>query len=237
MNEAQPSAAPGEAAVTRGMEAQLGSLRRQLDLGALRVGWKVGLNLQPVQRQLGIEMTVVGHLTSDTRMDQPAEYSLAGATRPAAEPEVAAVMAADVIPGSSAETIAAAVGAYAAAIEVVDVDLGFDDVEPIVAGNVFHRAFVLGEPTPAADAEIASTVVRVSLNGTQQHEVTVGQALGDPATVLAVVAGRLEHSGEQLRAGDTVICGSLTPAVAVAAGDVLEVGYGPLGELRCAFSR
>lgn len=229
-------AAPGEPAVARGMQAQLGVLRRRIDAGAERVGWKVGLNLPAVQQRLGIATTVVGHLTSDTRLDPLERFSLAGSVRPAAEPEIAAVLAADVAPGSSPEDVRAAIGQFAAAIEIVDVDLDFDDVEPIVAGNVFHRGFLLGTPAVTAPEDLARIGVRVSRNGSPEHEVPVAEALGDPAAVLSVVAERLGQGGELLRAGDTVICGSLTPPLPVTPGDLIEVDYGRLGELSCGFS-
>jgi 2-keto-4-pentenoate hydratase len=229
-------AAPGEPAVARGMQAQLGVLRGRIDAGAERVGWKVGLNLPAVQQRLGIATTVVGHLTSDTRLDPLERHSLAGTVRPAAEPEIAAVLAADVAPGSSLDDVRAAIGHFAPAIEIVDVDLDFDDVEPIVAGNVFHRGFLVGTPVEAAAEDLAGIGVRVSRNGSPEHEVSVADGLGDPARVLSVVAERLGQSGELLRAGDTVICGSLTPPLPVAPGDLVEVDYGRLGELGCGFS-
>ena len=190
-------------------------LRERIAAGAERVGWKVGLNLPAVQERLGIATTVVGHLTSDTRLDPLGAHSLAGSVRPAAEPEIAAVLAADVAPGSSPEDVRAAIGQFAPAIEIVDVDLDFDDVEPIVAGNVFHRGVPAGDSgrrrrprTWRASACGSAATARRSTRS------PVAEALGDPAAVLSVVAERLGQGGELLRAGDAVICGSLTASAA-----------------------
>ena len=85
-----------------------------------------------VQEHLGIERPVVGHLTS-----RRAGGGGGGADRrlhlAGLEPEIAATIGDD-----------GAIAAVAPAIEIVDIDLPFDDVEPIVAANVFHRGWLTG---------------------------------------------------------------------------------------------
>ena len=39
----------------------------------------------------------------------------------------------------------------APALELVDLDLPFDDLEPILAGNIFQRGVVFGDEVPGVD--------------------------------------------------------------------------------------
>jgi 2-keto-4-pentenoate hydratase len=206
------------------MSAQLGLLAETLGRGETHGGWKVGLNVPAVQEHLGIERPVVGHLTSATRLSGSEAVPIGGFTRAGLEPEIAATI------GEGGE-----VTAIAPAIEIVDINLPFDDVEPIVAGNVFHRGWLTGNEQDPGDVDLAQVDVAVVRGGSAEHEAQVAEAMGDIETVVAGVRTRAEQAGESLRAGDVVICGSLTPIVQVAPGDEVEVRFGPLGRLRMSF--
>jgi 2-keto-4-pentenoate hydratase len=216
----------GEAGVARGMARQLESLTRRLAAGAERAGWKVGLNVPAVQEHLGIERPVVGHLTSETRLDAGTPVRVGAFTRAGLEPEIAATVG----PRGEVESVAPAV-------EIVDIDLPFDTVEPIVAANVFHRGWLTGAARASADVDLGEVDVVVVRNGAVEHEANAARAMGDVAAVVAGVGERLTQAGESLRAGDVVICGSLTPIVGVGPGDEAIVRFGALGELRVTFAQ
>jgi 2-oxopent-4-enoate/cis-2-oxohex-4-enoate hydratase len=57
------------------------------------------------------------------------------------------------------------------------------------------------------------------------------EAPGGFADVVELVARLLGDVGEELREGDVIIAGSLTPPAPVEAGDEVEVGLGALGSL------
>ena len=215
----------GEAGVERGMKTQLGLLRDTLARGETRGGWKVGLNVPAVQQHLGIEQPVVGHLTSATRLEPGASVAIGGFTNAGLEPEIAAIV------GPSGE-----VAAIAPAIEIVDIDMAFDDVEPIVAANVFHRGWVTGSAREPGDVELGDMTAVVMRGGQAEHEASVIEAMGEFDAVLAGVAARAEQAGENLEVGDVVICGSLTPILPVRPGDRVEVRFGPLGSLGLSFT-
>src|SRR5713101_303788 len=132
--------------VVRGMRAQLASWRSRVAGGASRVGWKIGFNSPATQKQLGLDGTVVGHLTQATVLAPGASHSLAGSHLVCAEPEVAIHLGRDVPGGAGEDASRAAIAALGAAIELVDIDRPLDDLEAILAANVFHRAVVLGAP-------------------------------------------------------------------------------------------
>jgi 2-keto-4-pentenoate hydratase len=216
---------PASAAVAAGLEAQMAVLAARQAAGDELIGWKIGLNLEPVQRHLGIERPVVGHLTTGASIAPGATHSVAGGARVGVEPEVAIHL------GDGAE-----IASLGPAIEVVDLDPAIEGLEEILAGNVFHRGLVLGDPVEgAASADLDALEATVTRNGTVAERARFAETGEDPAEAVRIVAERLALVGEALRPGQVIIAGSLTPIVFVEGGDVIEVGLGPLGTLQVAF--
>jgi 2-keto-4-pentenoate hydratase len=207
--------------VKAGLEAQLTSLERKRAEGAELIGWKVGLNAAPVQEHLGLTRPVVGHLTTASLVDPSSTHSLAGGKRVGVEPEVAIHLG----PGGAIESLGPA-------IEIVDLDPALDGLEPILAGNVFHRGVVLGVPVGGVEPDDLTTLTAtVSRNGTVAERARFAETGEDLAGVVAMIGERLALVGEKLREGQVIIAGSLTPIVFVEPGDSIEVGLGPLGAL------
>jgi 2-keto-4-pentenoate hydratase len=209
--------------ISRGMHAQLEAWRAKLDGGAQRVGWKVGLNAPPVMEALGIDEPVVGYMVSETVVDADSEVSLADATRPAAEPELAIYV-------GEGGTVAG----LGAAIEVVDIDKPFDDLAAILASDIFHKAVAFGPRQ--APRDLAGLNAGITHNGEPAGEVDLAEQVGDAAAVLAQVGGRVEEAGAALAPGDVVIAGTLIPALQVKAGDEVELDLGPLGGVALRFA-
>lgn len=220
---------PVDPRITAGLRAQLVRWHGILAAGAERVGWKIGLNVPAVQRQLGITTPVIGHLTSQTLVDATGRHALAAAVRPGIEPEIAIHVGANVAPGGSIDEAREAIEALGAALEVIDLDRPIDDVEALLAGNVFHRAVVLAPPGDRPTVP-DGLVARVRREGGEDQAVSVAPALGDPAAVVRFVADLLGTAGERLRAGDRIIAGSLTPPIWVVPGDRVTLSAGALGE-------
>ena len=208
--------------------------RREAELGAggaEPVGWKVGFNLPAVWPALGIDAPVAGYLTSATVVEPGATVAVGGWVQPTLEPEIAITVGA----GGS-------VAALAPAIELVDVDLPFEDVEAILARNIFHRAVAFGATSPlgpetaapAGDDPLGDTFsCRVRQNG---EEVRTADATEDPAETVERVAGFLSEHGARLRPGDRIIAGTLTPPLPVGPGDGVEVDLGALGRVSLRLS-
>jgi 2-keto-4-pentenoate hydratase len=223
--------------VASGLKAQFAARQRALAQGAEPAGWKIGINAPPVMERLEIAAPVVGHLTSLTRLAPGVPCDIGQATRAALEPEIAIHVAADLPGDASVEDAAAAIGALGGAIEVVDIDLPFDDLEAILAGNVFHHSFLLGPPDSERDTgDLSGIGVAVSRDGDQP---AVAESLPDPgqlAETVAHVAGLVASQGELLRAGDVIIAGSLTAPLPVSPGDSVEVDFEALGSLQLDFA-
>jgi 2-keto-4-pentenoate hydratase len=204
--------------IAAGMRAQLGRRDAELVAGARSLGWKLGLTVPAVQEALGLDGPVAGFLTTGSQLAPGSETSLAGFTSGFGEPEVAIHVGED-----------GAVAGLGAAIELVDVDLPFEDLEAILAGNVFHRAVVLGPIHEGATLD--GVTARVTKSGEPAGEAMPAKVVGDPAEVVRFVAAYLEPYGAELRPGEVIIAGSLISPVAVEAGDRFEVDLGPLGAL------
>jgi 2-keto-4-pentenoate hydratase len=206
------------AKVAAGMRAQLGRRDAELVAGAGALGWKLGLTVPAVQERLGLDGPVAGYLTTGAALADGAELSLAGFTAPMLEPEVAVYVGGD-----------GAVAGLGPAIEIVDIDLPFEDVEAILAGNVFHRAVLLGPPVPGAT--VKGVTARVLRDGEETASADAGPAVGDPAEVVRFVSDWLEPYGTTVDAGHAIIAGSITPPQPIAPGDTMAVELGPLGSL------
>ncbi len=218
--------------VRRAMTRQLERRRAVLAAGATRVGWKLGINAVAVQRALGIDGVVLGHLTSATTVPPGASHSLAGGTHVAMEAEVALHLGTDLPGGAGPDAARRAVAGLGAAIELVDLDRPFDDVEAIVAGNVFHRAVAFGAPvSPPAGGWLDGVTARIVRNGTETEALDPAAAAGDLIAIVSFVADTLAACDERLCGGDRIIAGSLGRLLFVDPGDTVTADLGRLGSV------
>jgi 2-keto-4-pentenoate hydratase len=225
------------AGLESGLAAQAEALHRRTEAGDELLGWKVGLNAPPVQAALGLDGVVVGFLTTATALEAGATHSLAGASNPGIEPELAIRFGSDVPADPAPEQVTDAIDAVAPALELVDLDRPLDDLHAILAGNVFHRGLLLGDFDAArVGGELDGLAVAVRRGGEEAGAVSIAESYRDLTETLGMVARRLGLMGEALRAGQFVIAGSLTPIVPVAAGDEVRADFGPLGTLVLDFT-
>jgi hypothetical protein len=109
------------------------ALRAQLrarDPDARRVGWKIALGIAEVEELIGDE-PVIRNLTSATQLAPGATYDGGGPLHADAEVVV------EVGPGGD-------VAGLGVGLELVDLRRPAGGMEAMIAGNVTHRAFVLG---------------------------------------------------------------------------------------------
>jgi 2-oxo-3-hexenedioate decarboxylase len=184
-----------------------------------RAGWKIGLNVPAVQEVLGIDRSVSVPLTEATRLADGDSVSIGSFTAALVEPEVAVEIGPD-----------GGIGRVGPAIEVVDIDLPFDDVDAIVAGGVFHRGFLIGPLTDVVPGRVSATV---TVDGEERALAELDPGLEE---AVATVAFRAEERGEKLLPGEVVIAGSLTPPQPIAPGEELTVEVAPLGRLSLTFT-
>jgi 2-keto-4-pentenoate hydratase len=193
--------------IVSALRQQLAERRRLLDGGAARVGWKAALGIEEVENR-----PVIGYLTSATALRSGAAHSAAGAAELCVDSELAVELGRD-----------GALARYAAALELVDLaDVG--DAEEIVATNVFHRAVAFGPWQRALPNDVAGALV---VDGVTLARAAVER---DHAEKARAVAALLDAVGEELRAGDSLITGSVVQ-VEVRPGSQVVADFGELGRV------
>jgi 2-keto-4-pentenoate hydratase len=212
-----------------GLRLMAARRRGDLDAGARHVGWKVGWNDAGIRQLLGLRSGSVGYLT-DLTLAPDGIIPVTGGTY-AAEVEVAFTLHAAVGSTDSDERALAAIDHVQPAVEIVD--FGELDVVDALERDIWHHGFALGPPTPWARAVIDDLTVRFRHNGV---DIDVpppgGDKLAHVASMLRFVAGGAEVLGQELRAGDLVLTGSLARRVRwLSAGDRLDVDMQPIGGL------
>lgn len=218
-----PTAPVTDPRVLAGMKAQLGARATRLAAGATRLGWKAGFGAPAALKNFALPGPLVGFMLADARVASGDTVSVAGWTKPVAEPEIAVWLGADLADGQDKAKVAAAISGIGPAIELADLNPPPEDVTLILAGNIFHRRVILGRcETTRAGARLDGLVGRVTRSGTASPPVA-GDALeantGRVLDVVGHIASTLAASGEQLSRGDVIICGSVVPPIFLEARD------------------
>jgi 2-keto-4-pentenoate hydratase len=199
--------------VRRGMERQLAERRRLIEAGGEPLGWKLGFGAPAALEKLGTGAPLVGFLMRSALVDSGAEVAVGSWTSPAIEPEVAVRVGPD-----------ASIAAVGPAFELADVDPPPEDVEEILAGNIFQRHVVLG-PVGSSLAG-ATAYVDGGDEGVEPEALT-----GPLPPLVAHVAGLLEAFGETLAEGDVVIAGSIVPPIQTGTGRSHTYELRPIGSV------
>jgi 2-keto-4-pentenoate hydratase len=204
--------------------------RAELDAGAEHLGWKVGFGAPAAMARLGLDRPLVGALTVGRRLPPGASASVDGWTHGLIEAEIAAYVGRDIGGAATAEEALAAVDGWSLAVELADLDQPPNDVEEILAGNIYHRWVLFGDVVPGVDPTTAVASVRrdgAEVASTDRpHEL-----VGELGWVLATTASTLAAADGALRAGDIVITGSMVPPMPIAAGETWEVSADGLGRV------
>ena len=208
--------------IERGTEALLTRRRQILAQAAEPLGWKVGFNGPAVQQKLGIDAPLAGFLTSHGLLEDGAEWSLDDEGKVVVESEVAVEL------GDDGRSIVALLPA----LELADPPDLEQDVETILAGNIFHRAVAFGprvetgQPGPG----------RILVNGEEQHPLSAGETGANLERMVDAVARRLADAGEELRPGDLIITGVLAPPHPARPGDTVRLELDALGGVELRFT-
>jgi 2-keto-4-pentenoate hydratase len=217
------------------------NVARREDAGATRVGRKIGLTSEAVQRQLGVGTPDFGALLDDMVVEDGGIVAAGRLLQPKVEAEVAFVLRADLAGAlGSVDDVRPAVAGGAAALEIVDSRIADWDITyaDTVADNASCGLYVVSDRVvPLTEVEPIDVTMRMSLNGETASEGTGWACLGDPLLALLWLARTLRDLGDPLRAGEVVLSGALGPMAVVRAGDVVEAEISGLGPGRVTFAK
>ena len=224
--------------IARGMTAQLARRRERLTAGEIPLGWKVGFGAPAAMERLAITAPLVGFLTGSALITSGTPLSLAGWKKPVAEPEIAVHIGKDLPGGADQDTVKAAISGLGPAIELADVDRPPDDVERILAGNIYQRNVILGpRDASRAGGVLAGLKGRIFRNGVELANTSDPQAMtGELIDIVRHVADVLAAFGERLRAGQIIITGSIVPPLWIEAGEEVVFSLDPIGAVSIRFA-
>ncbi len=215
-----------DARVEAGMRAQLARRGELLASGRRHLGWKLGFGSPAAMQRLGTTAPLVGFMTDGSLLPSGATCSIAGWKRAMLEPEIAAHIGDGGV-----------IAALGVAIEIADLDPDVQDVESVLAGDIFHRHVLLGPPdSTRSGGSVEGIAARVLRDGVEMASTSEPESLtGRISDNLASAATTLESLGLGLRPGDVVILGSMVPPIPVEPGQSIRVEVDPLGALEVRF--
>ena len=225
--------------IAAGMRRQFELRQQNLAAGAKQIGWKVGLGAPAALERCKLTKPVVGFLLDRAELKPGATVSLNGWAKPVAEIEIAAYMARDLGPNADDATVRAAIGALGPAIELADLDSAMDDVEGLLARDIWQRHVILGaRDTARAGARLdglTGQLVRNGKNAAVPADLEVGT--GKIVDTVRHVADVTAALGDGLRAGQFIICGAITGPMFIEPGETgLDFTLAPAGPLSVRFS-
>jgi 2-keto-4-pentenoate hydratase len=238
-----PAIAPADPA--EGYAVQAALARR---LGAFPpAGFKIGATAATMQLHLGIRTPAAGFMMRSGLLPSGSTIPFRSWLTPGVECEIAFRLGRDIPPGDHRpEALAAAVAAVLPAIEIVEnryqggVGIG---TPMLIADRFFHGAAVIGadaEDWPAgrlAGRDLAAARGRMTVNGTVFGEGQGGDLLGHPLAVLRwLAASPAAAAFGGLRAGQVILCGSVTPPAWLSGPAEIAVGFDGLGTVTTRFT-
>jgi 2-keto-4-pentenoate hydratase len=224
--------------IAEGMRAQMELRKKRLAEGAKQIGWKVGFGAPAAKERFKLTAPVVGFLLDRAILPSGATVNLGSWQTPAAEAEIAAYVGKDVPAGASRDEAKAAVVAIGPAIELADIDGTPDDLRGALAGDIYQRHVILGSrDTSRNGLRLDGLQARVTKSGA---DVPVPADLqtntGDFIDIVRHVADLTAALGDGLRAGQFIICGSLTAPMFLERNERgIEFSLEPIGAISVKF--
>lgn len=225
--------------IAKGMQAQMELRKRRFNEGAHQVGWKVGFGAPAALEKLQLTMPIIGFVLDRAMLPSGATISLHGWQKPVAEAELAAYIGQDLPALADRDTVRKAIAAIGPAIELADIDCAMDDVPAILSGDIFQRHVILGpRDIMRGGARLEGLKGRVTQSG---KDIPVPADLqtntGDVVNIVRHVADVAAALGDRLRAGQFVICGSLTPPMFLQPDETgVDFALEPIGAISARFA-
>lgn len=227
-----------DAALSRGLVRQLRARDGLIASGRRPLGWKAGFGAPASLQRFGLDGPLIGFMTDASVLADGSEIDITAWGRAVAEPEIFVVLGADITAGGGPDAAREAIASLGPAIELANIDPPPEDVEEIMAGNIFHEAVVLGDDDPGRrGADLSGLEARVMVDGEEIGRTThLEDMTGRIVDVLSHLGALLGEHGEAMRAGDVVICGSVVPPIDLAPGRTVGFELHPMGPISVSVS-
>jgi 2-keto-4-pentenoate hydratase len=218
---------------------QLAIIEAKRARGAIVVGKKAGVTSKAIQEMFGVDEPDFGHLLDDMIVAEGDSIKCSTLIQPKAEPEIAFILDKDLRgPGISAADVLAATKYVLPVLEIIDsriVDWKIK-LPDTVADNASCGKVVIGGSVRRVDQlDLRLVGVVLEKNGEIVATGAGAAVLGNPANAVAWLANKLATLDQGLKAGELILPGSLTAAVAVKAGDHVRATFDHLGSVSMKF--
>jgi 2-keto-4-pentenoate hydratase len=225
--------------VTDAYNVQLEVLKRKLGEGRTVIGKKVGLTSAAMQKMLGVDEPDYGHLLDDMKIANGGKVKVSNLLSPKIEAEIGFVLGEDLQgPNVTFLDVLMVTKYVVPTLEIIDSriadwKIGLVDT---VADNGSSAMVVVGDQMTAIDGiDLRSVGMIFSKNGEMLATGSGAAALGHPAHAVAWLANKLHEFGITLKAGELILPGALSAAIAVEAGDTVTAQFGPIGSVTVTF--
>jgi len=198
-------------------------------------GYKIAFNSPELMEKLKIPHPGMGRIFSEQVYDDGVHLDTSAYTNFMIEPEIAAVLGEDILPGAvyTPERAERAVERYFPAFELLDRRNFEGMMHPpsVIAHNVFNEGIVLGGPglTPR-EFDYRELETLCTDNGETVVRGT-GKAPQKPSEALAFLANHFAGRGGTMPKGSRVLLGAHCPLYKVEAGHSVRLELGPLGSV------
>ena len=207
--------------------------------GARIVGKKAGVTSKAIQQMFGVHEPDYGHLLEDMIVHEGEVIQSAMLIQPKAEPEIAFILEKELRgPGVSVADVLAATKYVLPVLEIIDsriADWKIKLADTIADNASCGKVVIGGSVRKVDDLDLRLVGVVLEKNGEVVATGAGAAALGNPANAVAWLANKLAPLDQSLQANELILPGSLTPAVAVTAGDHVRASFDRLGSVGVKF--
>jgi 2-oxo-hept-3-ene-1,7-dioate hydratase len=209
-------------------------------------GRKIGLTSRAMQQASQITEPDFAPLMDDMFFEPGSDIPVNLFISPRVEVELAFVLSAPLRgPAVSLADVLKATAHVTPALEIIDARIERFDRDTRAPRKVFdtiadfaaNAGVVVGGRAVKPDAvDLRWVGALLMKNDVVEETGLAAGVLNHPAIGVAWLANKIAPYGEQLQPGDVVLSGSFTRPIEVAAGDVLQADFGPLGNIPVRFT-
>ena len=215
------------------IQSEVCRLREQR--GETVVGYKIGCTSPGIQQQLGINHRVFGRLFDSQRWPSGISLPRKRFSGLAIEGELAVQLAFDLPAVNLSESsISQAIESVFPVIELHN--LVFRRAEPtaeeLIANNAIHAGFVYAtNPSPTLDVDLGT--LSIDINDDVVATVPGTELTATVIDSLSWLAKELQRLGSGLKAGQTILCGSVADLIPVSQDCQIAVTTDRFGSVKC----
>lgn len=225
--------------ITDAYQIQIAITEKKIQKGRSIIGKKVGLTSLAMQKMLGVDEPDYGHLLDDMKCVDGEEIEIDEFLSPKVEAEIGFVLKEELKgPNITFLDVLMATDYVVPTIEIIDSRISDWKIKLVdtVADNGSSAKVVVGENRSEIDGfDLRSLGMVLYQNGEMVATGSGAAALGHPAHAIAWLVNKLSEFNITLKAGELILPGALSAAIAVKAGDTISANFGPLGTVSVSF--